>query len=204
MRQKAYYPTSEIQTDLYTSGKEWQFENGTEYIGLYHKYDTGEVYTQPEWNTNTSRKLIKYSNQSESVKTYRSINTSIQTKFNSVYATYPLPTQQDRFNKSYIRYFIKKINDNNIIEIDKLQYDDWLSNKIDRNIYTAVTITWTISGEPADITTGNVTAPGIMTKNKTQLTTAEAVMPGISKKLSNLLEHYISSDVNIPPDINSK
>jgi hypothetical protein len=202
MRQKAYYTAAEIQSDLYTSGKEWQFENGTEYIGLYHKYITGEVYTEPVWNNNTSRKLIKYNDQPESVKTYQSINTSIRTKFKSVYEVYSIPTRQDRFNKSYTRYFIKKINEDNIIEIDELQYNDWSTNKIDKNIYTAVTLTWTIAGNPDDVRVDNVTVPGIITKNKNQVDTASRTLPGITNKLSNLLEHYISSNLTIPPDIN--
>ena len=36
-RIKTYYNDSEIVTDLYTFGKEWQLQNGAEYIGLYHK-----------------------------------------------------------------------------------------------------------------------------------------------------------------------
>ena len=60
MRQKQIYKESEITTDLYTWGEEWQTEDGVEYKGLYHKYTTGEIYTQPVWNELSSKKLVKY------------------------------------------------------------------------------------------------------------------------------------------------
>ena len=38
MRQKQIYKDSEITTDLYTWGEEWQTEDGVEYKGLYHNF----------------------------------------------------------------------------------------------------------------------------------------------------------------------
>ena len=43
----AYVPQNRIKTNLYTSGGEYQLEiNGEEYIGFYHRYYTGEVFTE--------------------------------------------------------------------------------------------------------------------------------------------------------------
>ena len=45
-RRRIYYPEGAIQRGLYTNGREWMFEDGTEYTGQYHKYtNTKEVFT---------------------------------------------------------------------------------------------------------------------------------------------------------------
>jgi hypothetical protein len=59
-RFKTYYPTSEITTDLYTAGKQWMTANNVEYIGVYHKYLTGEVYTRAKWQPGISVILMPY------------------------------------------------------------------------------------------------------------------------------------------------
>ena len=65
-RKKIYYPDSQIQKKLYTQGKEWmELENWGEYRGYYHKYITGEVFTESEWNPKTSKKLVPYKNRSK-------------------------------------------------------------------------------------------------------------------------------------------
>ena len=54
-RRKIYYPEGQIQKGLYTEGLEWMLEDGTEYIGDYHKYITGEVYTKSAFVKNVSK-----------------------------------------------------------------------------------------------------------------------------------------------------
>lgn len=41
----AYYPKSQIKTNLYTDGTEYETSNGTPYMGFYFKTSTGELYT---------------------------------------------------------------------------------------------------------------------------------------------------------------
>ena len=55
-RIKLYYDSTEITNNLYTTGSELMTELGTNYIGLYHLYNTGETYTGPIWNPITSIK----------------------------------------------------------------------------------------------------------------------------------------------------
>jgi hypothetical protein len=59
-RKKIYYPEGEIQRGLYTEGKEWMLEDGTEYIGDYHRYITNEVFTLSSYILGLSKKLIPY------------------------------------------------------------------------------------------------------------------------------------------------
>ena len=49
-RLKLYYPVDEITNDLYTYGSELMTEDNVEYIGAFHRYITGEVYTKSKWD----------------------------------------------------------------------------------------------------------------------------------------------------------
>ena len=57
-REKTYYSADEVLNNLYASDKQLMYTDGTMYIGLYHKYSTGEIYTEAKWNSNKSKKLI--------------------------------------------------------------------------------------------------------------------------------------------------
>ena len=41
----SYYPLSQIKTNLYTQGTEYQTPDGNEYTGFYYKVSTGKLYT---------------------------------------------------------------------------------------------------------------------------------------------------------------
>ena len=62
IRNKIYYPKSHIVENLYTAGKEWMTEDGTEYIGYYHRYIDGKVASGAVYVRSQSVKLIKYVN----------------------------------------------------------------------------------------------------------------------------------------------
>lgn len=60
-RMKIYYPDMQIDKGLHTKGKEWMTaDDQVEYVGFYHKYTTGEVYTRKDWDPVYSRKLKRY------------------------------------------------------------------------------------------------------------------------------------------------
>ena len=60
VRNKLYYPQSQIVTNLHTSGKEWMTESGEEYVGYYHKYIDGKVASGAVYVKGQSVTLIKY------------------------------------------------------------------------------------------------------------------------------------------------
>ena len=65
-RKKIYYPDAQIEKNLYTRGKEWMFiDSWQEYIGYYHRYSNGEVYTEREWDPKRSRRLVVYKENPE-------------------------------------------------------------------------------------------------------------------------------------------
>lgn len=201
MRQKAYYTADETIYNLYTTGQEWMTEDMVEYKGLYHQYITGETYTESTWRPDKSVKLIKFELPNPKINTYKNIKT-VSTKYNPIRSYYPTVTQTDIANKYIQRYFIKKINESAITEIDEQQFNDWTNKKIDPNLYTAIKLIWYISGPLNTETIQGIVVPSVNTLNSQRVISAERNMPGISKKLNNLLELYSDSDFRIPKDIN--
>lgn len=202
MRQKAYYTKDEITPNLYTIGGEWMTTDDVEYKGLYHTYITGETYTQGTWNPKTSVKLIAYDFIAPDAKTFKQL-TNIEVKYDSVQPYSVVVTEQDRDVGFILRYFIKKINENKITEIDAEQYKAWLGNQIDNNLYVAAEVVWRITGNQRTEYVNGVQIPGVVESNlqRTQLT--EQTIPGISSKLSNPLEYYSDTDITVPRDINT-
>ena len=149
---------------------------------------TGEIYTMGKWSPRDSKKLVKYINLPESVKQYKKIKPDVVTKYDSV-SNQMIQVTNDDYAIGYItRYFIKKYNENYISEINKIQYANWGAKKIDPNLYTAISITWYITGEINDVKTSISTIPGVFNKNKKEVLLAELTIPGITKLITNYLQ----------------
>lgn len=202
-RLKLYYPTDEIVTELYTSGLEFMTTDNVEYIGSYHRYATGEVYTGAIWNSKSSLKLIPYRKQASQVSTiYKTLKPNIKVKYALPYAISTQPTREDIRVGFMIRYFIKQQTSFTIFEIDKLQYDSWKNNGIDRKLYQAVQLTWYISGQINDTMSGTVQMLGVQSKNELQIKNAAQTINNIGSYLTNTLEYYTDNDYSVPVDIN--
>ena len=201
MRIKSYYSTNEIVNNLYTTGQELMTTDNVEYVGLYHKYTTGEIYSQPTWNKNKSVKLIKYKEQSESVIEYNKIS-DIEINYKS-FNTYSVVITKDNINNGYVdRFIIKRSNDNIFYEVNSDTYDAYTSEDIDPVLYSAVKLKWYITGNINDTQQGNITIPGIQSNNYKELQTAEITVPGISLYFTDLLQYYVDNDNITPKDIN--
>ena len=202
-RIKLYYPVDEITNNLYTTGQEFMTLDNVEYIGAFHKYITGEVYTQETWNPKLSKKLIPYKQQVTEVNTiYKKLKPDIRLKYSAPRAVVVQPNKTDITAGFISRYFIKQQNDNTIIEIDKLQYDNWSNNVIDRKMHQAVQITWYIAGTISDSYDGTVFVPGVISKNQQQIAIASQTISNLSSYLTNLTEFYTDNDYSTPIDIN--
>ena len=56
----AYFPKNKVTTNLYTNGGEFFIQGtNTPYIGYYHKFSTGEIFTGQNPNVSTTRPLTK-------------------------------------------------------------------------------------------------------------------------------------------------
>jgi len=203
MRRRLYYTDRQIVKNLYTTGSEWQTTDGKEYVGPYHTYITGEVFTQPDWNETTSKELIKFEVKDQNVLNYQSLK-NIQVKYETPQPAIIQVTNLDRTNGFITRYIAKKYNETKIIEIDKLQFDKWLENKIDQNVWQIIPVYWKISGPLTTQIKGAVTTLGVREQNTKTVIDLESRMPGISMFLNNPIQYYTDTEFVVPRDINAR
>lgn len=202
-RLRLQYSIDEVITNLYTYGEEWMYEDTTEYIGPYHRYTTGEIYTGATWNNSKSKKLIEYQDATLVSYRYRQIN-DVRTNYNA-FTNYSVEITNDDYATGHIiRYFIKKLNDGVITEISKLTYDDYAGSIIDPNLYNAIELKWIITGYTETTKHDGMTTIGVADQNRSTLLRAERNFSGIFAKLSNLLEFYTDMEYKTPDDINNK
>jgi hypothetical protein len=202
MRQKIYYSKSEITEHLYTPGQQWMTEDFTEYIGLYHRYITGEVYTEEKWKPNQSKKLIEFVPQITNNIIYRTNKPNLKTKYITPTPYFINITTQDIQRKFVTRYFLQRTNQPVVIEIDQPQFNLWGQTKIDQSLYTGVSVNWKIIGESNTITRNSVTIIGVIEYNLDQINQAKKILPAIETKLNNPLELYVDTTIIVPPPIN--
>ena len=200
-RLKLQYTPKEILTDLYTYGLEWMTDQFVEYTGLYHRYTTGEIYTEPVWHDTKSIKLIPYIDTPLMVYQYKQLKPKLKTKYNSLYPVMPSIDIVDIKQTWIYRYFVQRQTDYSIIEIDLKQYDDLDAGLIDPNLYKSVIVKWYIAGPLMDAGT-DIKVLGVLTKNNSEVNVANRVLPNIRRRLSNLSEYYTDTDFKVPADIN--
>lgn len=204
-RKRIQYAKDEIITDLYTVGSEYMYHDTyEEYVGPYHMYTTGEVFTEFDWNPNRSRKLIKYQNNDTPQFIYKTLTPTLKTTYESIPTHVAQPTDEDLKNGYFQRYFITKFNETIISEINQDTYNKYLANDYDINAYKATEIKWYISGVQYTTLKRGIQEIGVYEKNKNSVLNAESVIPGMSNKLTNYLEYYIGdlTDIVVPKDIN--
>jgi len=205
-RIKRYYTIDEITSNLYTSGKELMKTDGAEYIGLYHRYNTGEIYSQATWNPSLSVQLITYvdkKQQNNGNSTYKTLRPNVNVSFFAPLTAPPAITAENIKTGLIQRYFIKRYDQSLILEISQETYKEWQNNIVDKNLFTAASIKWKIKGEQNDrVTDFNINVEGVISFNTRQIKKAEKLLPGLSLYLNNPLQFYISSAFTNSIDIN--
>jgi hypothetical protein len=193
MRKKLYYPKSHIITGLQTSGKEWMLEDGTEYVGYYHKYIDGTVLTLADYSPTQSKTLIPYidkTTQPES-RIYDTIAKDTS-KYKAPIYKYPIPTESDYKKGFYTRYIIQRRNYlQEIIEIDSEQYSSLNTpdTGIDGNLYKGITLDWKLTGTKNDTSTEK----GVEDTNRRLVELKDFDMKGLKQYLTDYLEFTIYS-----------
>ena len=71
----------EIITNLYTSGGEFETEDGKEYRGMYHRYLTNEIYTEANWDPRISKKLKPLIRKVNKDTPYADLKRNLKTSF---------------------------------------------------------------------------------------------------------------------------
>jgi hypothetical protein len=183
-RKKIYYPEGEIQRGLYTEGKEWMLEDGTEYIGDYHRYITNEVFTLSSYILGLSKKLIPYLDLSLDVVNkkfeYDLIKQSEVVKINFINYGKPTPTENDYTNGFYNRFFLKRHFQSIITEVDLDSFE-----KANEIFYLKLTLPWKLTGKlnDSDMDTG------IFDTNRRLVLLAEMDMEGIRNYVTDYIEY---------------
>lgn len=201
---KLYYPKTHIVTNLYTSGKEWMYEDGTEYIGYYHRYIDGVKMSGAVFEQEYSKKLIPYVDVvlQPSNATYDTLKK--KQIFVTPYQIYPIPAIEDYETGKITRYFIKRRNFStfqDIIEIDKAQYKLWSRPKtgIDESLYDAITLDWKLTGPLNDNTDSDNPVYGVYDTNERMVELKNRSFPGLRAFLTDFIELSIYS-----PAVNQK
>jgi len=204
-RIKRYYTIDEITSNLYTSGKELMKTDGAEYIGLYHRYNTGEIYSEATWNPLISIQLITYvdKQQNDDNNIYKTLRPNVNVAFFAPIPAAAVITSENIKAGVIDRYFINRYDQSSILEISQQTYKEWQNNIVDKNLFTAVSIKWKIKGEKNDrVNNSNINIEGVISFNMRQIKKAEKILPGLSMYLNNPLQYYISSTSANSIDIN--
>jgi len=164
-----YYPKSQIQPNLYTSGNEYALKTtpNNSYTGYYYKTSSGRYYTgkTPEDGGNFVLIPIKREGDDYEGEDLQSLpeltpQPIIPAYFVPTPTTSPprerflpsynstKPTEKDYDLGEYQRYFCKKNNELLYLETDTDTYNKLVSNdpKIASDLYTPINTPWTITG----------------------------------------------------------
>jgi hypothetical protein len=175
-----YYPKSQIKTNLYTNGGEFSNSiTNQPYQGYYYETSNGQLYTgrNPQDGPNI---LLSFQN---STALYDSTNVLDNPDFDNTIYYYnvtdinyndatntdtnqvriipsfnlTLPTDQDKINGQFNRYFCKKNNELKYLEINQDTYQK-LQNKdpkIAWDLYTPAIVLWVIQGNQNQVFLSN-------------------------------------------------
>lgn len=202
MRKKEYYNKEEIVENQYTTGKEYMTKNRVEYIGLYHKYITGEVYTLATFNANKSIPLMSYQEESADIKLYKTNKSKIKTKYNTPSIFYPSPSIDDINKKSITRYILKNVSTNQIFETNQQTVQHYQKKKIDNNLYQLETIEWKIAGPLNTTTIDGITEVGVVEQNIQTIRNKTKKMSGLLQYFKSYSEFYTDITYEVPTNIN--
>ena len=199
----AYYPKSQITTNLYTNGGEFTRTDTNEiYIGFYWKNSSGECFSGKTPSDKPSVELTKFPLPKELTSKdvtyaegpaelnpspkwlidYRDLSKSPPGKIPQKYQN--IPTEKDYELGEYQRYYTKKRNQNSYFEISKEDYTLLLENnsKIQYQLYLPITLSWVISGDIKEVERTN--------KSTVSLTERRLKLPGFVQYFKEDFDQY--------------
>ena len=176
-----YYPLSQIKTGFYTNGNEFILSsNEDEYVGPYYKTSNGRRFTGLNSNDPTTELLIlapgvedldpfsgtsviEQANDEDVPKTtnpsfwiiqdggYR--KEEVSKAGQSPVQLQPKPTQKDYKLGEYQRYFLKRVNNNQYIETDKITYKKYTeqSSDVQFALFTPISLPWELTGKREEV-----------------------------------------------------
>ena len=204
----AYYPKSQITTNLYTNGGEFtRIDTNEIYIGFYWKNSSGECFSGKTPSDKPSVELTKFPLPKELTSkditfnegpaelnpspewliNYRGLTKSSPGKIPQKYQN--IPTEKDYELGEYQRYYTKKRNQNSYFEISKEDYTLLLEKnfKIQYQLYLPITLSWVISGDIKEVERTN--------KSTVSLTERRLRLPGFIQFFKEDFDQYYKFSV---------
>jgi len=202
-----YYPKSQIKSNLFTNGKEYSLSSTKEeYTGYYYKISNGNKYTgkTPEDGPNILLNIlfpsIEISLNNTTSQPLIIVNNIIEDQYNPtsniIVRSIPLfnptlPTDQDKQNGQFNRYFCKKTNELKYLEIDKKTYDQLKAKdlQIAWDLYEPASLLWVIKGNQENVFNTNKSSVFKIEQNQR--------WNGFSQHFKeNYSKYYQSQDIN--------
>lgn len=202
-RQRIYYTKAQITNGLKTGGGEWMFTDGTEYIGQYHTYTTGEVFTESSFVDGKSRILIpfvdlkKINEQNEfGIDFAKNFEYDAIKQVEVKKSVKPNEASVNIYNRpikagSIKRLFAYKVNDGQLLELDEIAYGSVGSESgLDKYLWRKFSIDWKVQGPDYDIldSQGNVKEAGIIDENRRTIERFSEDYPTLSKRITDFRE----------------
>jgi hypothetical protein len=102
----------------------------------------------------------------------------------------PVVTQQDGTAGYITRYFIKSVNDKNlVVEVDKKQFDTFGKNPR----FSVTSLNWTIVGKKETITLNNgANIYGVADTNRITTSEVDLTFGGLRMYITSYLEHWVA------------
>jgi hypothetical protein len=180
-----YFPKTQITPNLYSNGNLVYDSTKLPYTGYYFEVSDGRCFTGKEPNESTNLLLIKPKSDEVDIEyqdTYNPIVIPQDFRFiageNSTYSNLtnkstkysaytPIPytpklTRIEIENGQFIRYFVKKSNENIYTEINKNGYSLATNSKL----YYKFSFSWIIKGIPEEVIKQNASQILLQEKNR--------------------------------------
>ena len=186
----AYYPLSQIKTNLYTNGTEFTTLDGVVYTGYYFKTSTGQLFTGRTPQDLPNQELIVFN-----INSFISEGTALSTP--AFYTSDPDPDVSEEYREfteiyneyllikeEFRRYFCKKTNEILYLEINKATYDKLIVKDIQYlySLYEPFNLPWKLTGTKEEVEKIN--------RNIVELTSKRLQLPQLGRYLK---DDYLSN-----------
>jgi hypothetical protein len=165
-----YFPKSQTKTNLYTNGGEFKTQqSNTPYTGYYYETSKGEYYSGKTPNESPTFKLIKIQtntlstpNLTSPIDRYYILENgylkSTTLPFSNIppptpKQTYPVLTDDDYRLGEFQRYYLKKSNEPQFLEVSKEEYQKFVirDNSVLHQLYIPFKINWILTGDKEQV-----------------------------------------------------
>jgi hypothetical protein len=176
-----YYPKSQIKPNLFTNGGEYILSTTQEeYKGYYYRISSGQAYTgkTPQQGPNILLTILSSTSTQETIQpSPKEIRPLTNFEYNApnvpLTRSIPLfnpttPTDQDKQNGQFTRYFCKRTNELIYIEISLDTYTQLSTQnpQIAWDLYTPASLTWQIQGDKNQVYASNQSSVYSVEKNQ--------------------------------------